>query len=303
MDANTKRDKLHKFNEVYFSDNTSFKMKHLPYWMNNYGHYLDKEINHKLPKFYRKFRQGTIVMIDFGVRVGSEMSCGHFGVVINNNDDKNKRNITVVPLSSKHKPGYVRLDNALFTASYEMINQKLEDLIHRTIKYQNEYISIDNLGKEIISDIENYIDSPSNEEKSIISKIYSDYLSIDHVEDKESLYSKLFFINEQINSLDDITEYKFMVNISVRISQYITKIDNNLDQLSKIEKDIKGSEKLSNQIKKYEGNSFADVNNITTVSKLKVNKFSEFNISENISLPDEYIKKIKKKIKEIMEIL
>ena len=46
-------------------------------------------------------------MVDFGINLGSELSGIHFAIVLNNDDNYNVDNVTVIPLTSK--PGYKRL--------------------------------------------------------------------------------------------------------------------------------------------------------------------------------------------------
>lgn len=100
---------FNKFKKVYYSDKNYFKMDHLPYWISSYSNKLNLEFTGRLPSYYPTFNQGNVVMIDFGVNIGSEMSGGHFGIVLNKKDDKYSRTITVVPLTSKLHDQHVSL--------------------------------------------------------------------------------------------------------------------------------------------------------------------------------------------------
>lgn len=53
------------------------------------------------------FKRGEIIRVDFGINIGSELSNTHFAIVLNDDDNINVDNITVLPLTSK--PGYKRL--------------------------------------------------------------------------------------------------------------------------------------------------------------------------------------------------
>ena len=121
-----KRRKLAKFNSVYYEGNPdNWKVSRLPNWMNFYGHSLNNELNGRLPRYYRKFKQGTIVMVDYGVPIGNELGGKHFGVIISNNDTKYKRKVTIIPLSSHYHKGYVDLGFDLM----EGINSLLSDIL------------------------------------------------------------------------------------------------------------------------------------------------------------------------------
>ncbi len=52
------------------------------------------------------FKRGEIIKVDFGINLGSELSNTHFAIVLNNDDNNNVDNLTVIPLTSK--PGYKR---------------------------------------------------------------------------------------------------------------------------------------------------------------------------------------------------
>lgn len=124
-----KRHKLAKFNSVYYEgDPNNWKVSRLPNWMSFYGYELDKELHGKSPKYYRKFKQGTIVMIDYGVPVGNELGGKHFGIVLSNNDTKFKRKIMVVPLSSHYHKGYIDLGYDLMQGITKLIQNRVIEL-------------------------------------------------------------------------------------------------------------------------------------------------------------------------------
>ena len=138
MNNEAKRKKIATFNNVYYSDNKNWKLQRLPDWIDFYGTTLQQELNNSLPKYYRKFKQGTIVMVNYGVTVGSEMAGMHFAIVLSKNDTKYKHDIIVVPLSSKFHKGYTKLGyellqgvQKLFTIRIEECNNKINSLQKR----------------------------------------------------------------------------------------------------------------------------------------------------------------------------
>ena len=64
---------------------------------------VQKEHNGSSKKKYVKLKRGSIVFVNFGVNVGSEISGHHFAVVVNKDDTIYKPFTTVVPLTSKSK--------------------------------------------------------------------------------------------------------------------------------------------------------------------------------------------------------
>lgn len=120
-----KENKLKKFNSVYYNgDAKNWKISRLPNWMEFYGNSLKKELDNKLPKYYRKFKQGTIVMVDYGVTIGNEMAGMHLAVVLSSNDNKYHKNIITVPLSSKYHKGYVDLGYEPLLGAQELFKHK-----------------------------------------------------------------------------------------------------------------------------------------------------------------------------------
>lgn len=85
-----KEEKIRDFNDVYNAFYSNPKLSYLPTWMSTYGYMLKLEQTKKLSKFNTVYKQGTVVMIDFGVNVGSEMSMPHFAVVLSSKDTKTR---------------------------------------------------------------------------------------------------------------------------------------------------------------------------------------------------------------------
>lgn len=76
------------------------------------------------------------------------------------------------------------------------------------------------------------------------------------------------------------------------------------DELSilvqKIQPGIRELETLTKKAKKYNNQTYADVGNITTVSKLRIIKFSKFNISENTQVSQDVIDKILNRLNDFI---
>ena len=94
-----------RFKVVSASDKP--KGRYLANWLLKKSYHLKKEIEQQGPKYFDQYKKGTIVMIDFGVNIGNELSNHHFGIVISKGDNKRNGILTVLPLSSKFSKHYL----------------------------------------------------------------------------------------------------------------------------------------------------------------------------------------------------
>ncbi len=107
---NELKDKIHSLIDEYYkllidlvdNPNTYKKSALLYYWLRDYKNYIKNEDTFN-PKYYPEFYRGSIVNINFGFNLGSELGGLHYAIVLQNSNRKNP-NITVIPLTSL-KPG------------------------------------------------------------------------------------------------------------------------------------------------------------------------------------------------------
>lgn len=71
---------------------------------------------------FKTYQRGTIIKVDFGIGIGSEISQVHFAIVLNNYDNPKNNVLTVVPLTSKKKKFNLYLGNLI----YETLDNKLK---------------------------------------------------------------------------------------------------------------------------------------------------------------------------------
>ena len=285
-----KRQKLAKFNSVYYEgDPNNWKISRLPNWMNFYGYELDKELQGKSPKYYRKFKQGTIVMIDYGVPVGNELGGRHFGIVISNNDTKYKSKILVVPLSSHYHRGYVDLGYGLMNGIIELGNNRVKEL-KKKIKI---------LAKRLKSFRENnsngtFSFSPEEinffKKQSIdISPLLKSRSSIDITKNHPDLENLL----SEIKKTNSWENYPTILDLVSFLDTAFSFQKEMLTQM-KICKDIDQQLKyLTTQLQKYNKQSFGVISDIKSVSKLKVAKLNHFTISGNAHVSEDVLQNIK----------
>lgn len=126
--------------------NLPFKFSYLSYWKLKQSKKLMEEaielecnlskenMNQKIPN-YKKYKRGTIIQVDFGIGLGSEMSQIHFAIVLNNYDNFKNNILTVIPLTSQS--GKFNLN--LGTLIIDELLKKLELLKLNNPELNNNY--------------------------------------------------------------------------------------------------------------------------------------------------------------------
>lgn len=295
MNHEMKKEHLKKFNTIYFKGGKhSKKINDLPFWMENYGYWLAKEDNKRLPTYYRIFSPGTVITTDFGVRIGSEMSLQHFAVVLSKGDTQYKRNIIVVPLSSKeHRgQGYLPLGKELFMNVNILFGQKIEDISSKIIKIDNDLNAI-----------------PSKIDLRIAAEGVK--FALDHNVDlrkmknptMDMLNYKDSSVYTTIQKIKKIPNYKS----SPALVQLVNSMDREFDdsekmiyQINNAKSEVNLLKELERKTKKYNKYTYADVANICSISKLRVKKFSNYNISENVRFNQDIVNKIKNRLQDFI---
>lgn len=99
----------------------------------NYVEQLERDL-HKKRRRYKKYAPGTIVYVHFGMNFGEEFSKTHYAITLSKNDRRDKRTITVIPLTSKPGKDKLKLDfefsRELFYLTYEVATKsasKIDD--------------------------------------------------------------------------------------------------------------------------------------------------------------------------------
>lgn len=293
-----KRQKISKFNDVYYNGNPDdWKVSRLPNWIQSYGYLLNKELENKLPSHYRRFRQGTVVMIDYGVTIGDELGGKHFGVVLNNDDTKYKRKVTVVPLSSHWHRGYIDLGYDLMSGINYLIElrkdeeqKKINKLINRLNEFINgnkgNHFSFSDEEIKFINDngIKNFPKNDCTVELNLgknndkLESLIKDIKQIDSWEQYNNIFNFVSFVETAIT-------FQKSINIS------LNELKDNLHQMKLLEK----------KLTKYNKQSYAVISDIKSVSKLRVVKLNRFTISGNTRISAENLDKIRQGFIKIIE--
>lgn len=233
-----------------------FKYRYLPNWVYRKSNYLLNEINSVSPN-KKVYKQGSIVNVDFGVNVGSELSGNHFAIVLNKKDNSKNSKLTVVPLSSKNYKTSIKINDVISQKSNEALATyaKLSyDYIVATAIYSLDFFN--NLGV----DMSEYEKWSKVEESFKISSI-------------KDLNDASLFLKKYLSTND-------LVNLSpIEILEFGKK--RNMQILECVE-----------SYKKYNKTSFAKIADITTISKNRLIKINELDPIGDIQVSKNTMKSI-----------
>lgn len=89
---------------------------------------------------YRVYDRGTIIKVDFGVNLGSEMSQVHFAIVLNNYDNPKNNVLTVVPLTSKNSKFNLNLGALVIKKLTNKIQKEINNLSNNLTNEENNIL-------------------------------------------------------------------------------------------------------------------------------------------------------------------
>ncbi|MCZ3747463.1 type II toxin-antitoxin system PemK/MazF family toxin [Limosilactobacillus vaginalis] len=235
-------------------------------------------------------------MIDYGVTIGNELGGKHFGVVINNDDTKYKRKVTVVPLSSHYHRGYIDLGYDLMSGINELIEtrkaeeqKKIKKVVNRleefTSSHKNNHFSFTDNDIKFIND-NNIKDFPKSDYKIELSPSKNDEL--------ESLI-------KQIKQADSWEQHKNIFDFVSFVETAIIFQKNIDDTISELNDNLQQMQELAKKLNRYNKQSYAVISDIKSVSKLRVAKLSHYTISGNTQISPENLDKIRQGLIKIIE--
>ena len=127
-------------NYKYSQNSKVEKFKNLDEWLEKESYLYKKEVKDKRSR-YIHLKRGTIIKVDFGINLGSELCHIHFAIVLSKYDNIKQDTITVIPLTSKSGVGRVPLNNLIKSELLNYIKKKelLDDNKAEITKILNEY--------------------------------------------------------------------------------------------------------------------------------------------------------------------
>ena len=258
---------LNRMLEIFINDSTGNHLKKahlLSYWIKDYVRMINFE-EHFEPTRNIAYKRGNIVKIQFGFNIGCEYGGLHYGVVLDNKNAHNSPVVTVIPLTSAREnrelhPNSVNLGNDI----YRLLKLKY-DTIDKSLK--EEQLEI----RETLS----LFDSMLTLTKKSVQELEQCEEGTDEF-DQKLIVAKGHL--ETVQKLQSTWEEKDLHNKEQQ--EYLNKI--------------------GLEISRMKEGSVALVNQITTVSKMRIfDPRTLKGVLAGISLSGENMKKINQKIKDL----
>lgn len=258
---------IRKFNDLltdYIAASDSHlnkKASLISYWMNSFTQYIKTEEDFE-PAKLKSYKRGDIIKLNFGFNVGSEYGGLHYAIVINNHNPRNSSVLTVIPLTSQKENAEVH-PNDVF----------LGNEIYRNLKIKYDTISLNlNAEKEEISKMMDLFDSLMN----IVDEKLLEYDDANTESDK---------------ALADARSY---LNAAKELqNEWNEKSEKNAEATRQLEK-------IGTEINRMKAGSIALVDQITTVSKMRIyDPRNSRGVLSGIKLSPEALDKINEKLKEL----
>ena len=236
----------------------------ISYWIKDYVKMINFEEQFD-PTRNLSYKRGNVVKIDFGFNIGAEYGGLHYGIVLDNKNPHNSPVVTVIPLTSIKSAKETHSNNVeLGNEIYKSLKIKF-DTISKALKEEEEEIAqMLTLFKVLVDLTTQTVDELKEYERN--SKEFEQKISV------AKKYSDASY------SLQEIWEAKEKHNKEQQV--YL--------------------EKIGLEISRMKEGSIALVNQITTVSKIRI--FDPRNLKgvlAGISLSEENMEKINEKIKEL----
>ncbi|MCB6414514.1 type II toxin-antitoxin system PemK/MazF family toxin [Faecalimonas umbilicata] len=257
---------LNKMLEYFINDSSEKHLKKanlISYWIKDYARMISFEEKFD-PTKNISYKRGNIVKLDFGFNIGSEYGGLHYGVVLDNKNARNSPVLTVIPLTS------IKVKKEIHENSVDLGNE-----IYKSLK-----IKYDTISKNL-----------KEEQEEIRDTIEAISILVDMAEDSIEEYKK--HENSGAGKDDLIKAEKYLSATDKLEKFWKEKEQHNLEQQEYLDK-------IGQEISRMKEGSVALVNQITTISKIRI--FDPRNLKgvlAGISLSEKNMEKINNKIKEL----
>lgn len=259
--------KLNKLLENYINDPSEKHLKKanlISYWVKDFTNYINKEESFE-PTRNIAYKRGNVVKLNFGFNVGSEYGGLHYAIVLDIDNAHNSPVVTVIPLTSAKDDKEIH-DNSVFLGNeiYRMLKLK-----HDTLQ-QKVHAEMEKDG-EILSAIDTLIDFSQIKLGEALS-----------LTDGSPEQDKVLASTQASLDLVDAMRTKYEEKQKERLAE--------LEYLDKIR----------HEISRMKEGSVALVNQITTVSKMRIfDPKNTLGVLSGVSLSAEGMEKINEKVKKL----
>ncbi len=258
---------LNKLLEFYINDPNGQHLKkaHLmSYWLKDFVKYIKFEENFD-PAKNISYKRGNVIKVNFGFNIGSEYGGLHYGIVLDRQNNHNSPVLTVIPLTSVKDSKEIHDNNVgLGNEIYKLLKLKF-DTVSKALKQEQLEISA------TLSVIQNYT-LMINQALEMAKKDPTDN-------------------NEFVKYLDSVEDN---LDIIHSLQNYWNeKEDHNSANIEYLDK-------IGSEISRMKEGSIAIVNQITTISKIRIfDPRDSKGVLSGISLSAESMEKINKKLQEL----
>jgi len=258
---------LNNLLESFINDSSNQHLKKanlISYWLKDYVRFIDFEEKFD-PTRNLAYKRGNIVKLNFGFNIGSEYGGLHYAIVLDNHNAHNSPVVTVIPLTS------IKTNKVPHANSVELGNE-----IYRSLKIKYDTISrtLEEEQKEI-------------SEVLAMASILSDLTDTAIADTENSEYG-----SEDFNK--HLSDAKTYLNAAKTFqTMWEEKKKHNDEERAYLEK-------IGEEIAHMKEGSVALVNQITTISKIRI--FDPRNVKgvlAGISLSEESMEKINQKVKDL----
>lgn len=256
---------LNRLLEGYINDPSGSRLKKanlISYWIKDYVRMINFEEKFE-PTKNISYKRGNIVKVDFGFNIGAEYGGLHYGIVLDNNNARNSPVVTVIPLTS------IKIEKEIHSNSVELGNE-----IYRSLK-----IKYDTISKAL-----------KDEQEEIKNELTLFQVLVDLTSQTTNELKAGGLDSEKFEQkLSDAHKY-------LDASQKLQRMWEEKEQHNKEQQDYLN--KIGLEISRMKEGSIALVNQITTISKIRI--FDPRNLKgvlSGISLSEENMEKINEKMK------
>lgn len=284
-----------------YNNYDKFVLNQSEMFLNELENLENKKNQIKETKNYEQYKRGRIVYVNFGINIGEELSGWHYAIVLNNDDYGKNSLLTVVPLSSKNNPKYIDLGDELWSEIifniFSKINNRFtnEDIDNfNNIQFKLSELmrnqDIDNDKKDLFNSMYEIMKSNNDDTSAENSGLNEQYFrgKINHFldlmeEEKESIEKFNLAcdeIHEKLVNNHTEEEIKEILaiqsdNPTIRLFKIMVELAWDKNKLEIYKEIAKEFDRMARKLLKYrnlDNNTYAIVNQITTISKNKIYK-------------------------------
>ena len=220
------------------------KFEHLDRWQHFQAYSFNEENNSNHPRRFKTYKRGTIIFVNFGTSIGSELSGHHFAIVLSKKDNPYNATLTVLPLTSKSKKYNLDLGKHISLMFAQKIGDDLVEFLSAIldmdiVMHHTKEISMSFDGNVLSGEeLRNFLTNIPNNQKLI------DRIDISKIENRLSVQNDTYsYVSKWITDMDQIEKYYKskqkdsygIINGITTVSKYrINKPINKLDPIGKV---------------------------------------------------------------------